>query len=181
METIRANHKHNDISKQLLQPCVDLLLAKETQEDFNKTSLRSLVAKARRGCFLLFGDDEVKSSSLWYEAVGVAASSLAMKGGQFACYDLLEASGLLDVRSGEAPFRSIMSVAVSLCIRASKDSRSFGSTMLHDSSYENGQISEYSDKVLFAMKCVVQASVLLREHALVFCPESMLARIIDLS
>ena len=162
----------------LLKPCIDLLSSQnETsllEDDSLRQQLKPMMAMARHWCAILC-DIPSRVSQVWSRAVGIAASRLAKKAGTYASLILLEVSGVLDERNGHSAFHSIMSVALSLCSRAFFEARNLSKSMPHLPT-DDGD----SSSLLIAMKSIAQASLLLREHGILFSPPSMLSPALSL-
>ncbi len=132
-----------------------------------KKSLKMELTKGRRGCKLLFGENSCITTSKWCMAVGSVACNLIQNNREDEAIELLEASGLMNERHNDSAYQVIVSIALTLCSRASNDSSSFANVD-----------DKKSDR---AMKCIIIAASLLQEHALVFCPSSLLPRMVFLS
>lgn len=141
-------------AKKMLHPVVEL--SNKGSDDKLRT-LFGLFGKARRGCSLLFGSDQMDMSRLWGGVVKEAACQLVWASDGDCCVDFLGASGILDEIGTDAAFWAVLSVALSLCFKASNESSGVG------------------DKTtLSRMKYVMRASSLLQDYALVNCPSNMI-------
>jgi len=170
---LRTRSRHNDIAMTLLRPARDIYLPKRTPDTIKK--LRSVLIKAKRGFELLIGDDEHEIVSVWCTAIGATASFLATQADEGACDELLEASNVLDNISSVSAFQSVVNIAMSHCKRASKEV----ARILSPTQVEAG-IST-SDSIQLGMRCMARASSLLEEHALIFCPQELLASMVTLA
>ncbi len=155
LSTLRSWKFHDNLMLDLVQNAIN-----SSEGDRTAKSLELELTKARRGCSLLFGSDDCTViTSRWCKAVGRVSCNLVAKGGVDSCMMLLAASGLLDEIHNPSAYEAIISVSETLCSKAS------------DPSFEENK----------SMKSVILANSLLNEHALVFCPASLLPNMMFLS
>ena len=163
----------------LLQPCVDLLLSQRSLVEFEDDGLRAnltpKVGTAKHWCAILC---DASAPQVWARAVGLAASRLANVATNHVSLLLLEASGLLDDNDDSDTFHSAVStVVLTLFGRALAETESLSRSSSFTSDGEGGD----STAALIAMRCMAQASILLREHLLEACPPSLLSDTVTLS
>lgn len=152
---------------------VDVLLSRrvvsEMEEDYLRDELRRLVATARQWCTILC-ETPSQVSQMWSRVIGIAACRVAKISTNHASILLLEVSGLLHEQTGHSSFHAIMSVALTLCARSVSEAHhllSSTSQSLHDETHLLPS--------LIAMRCMAQASQLLREHILLHSPPCRLS------
>ena len=123
-----------------------------------------LLLKAKGACAILSGD-ECGFRSMWYGVAGEAASRIAVASDDGRCVVFLAASGILDDFGKEDAVHAILSVALTLCRRASNETyNGFG----------------YDNDTIVRMKKVIRASSLLHDYALIGCPERTLVALVSL-
>ncbi|KAL7542824.1 hypothetical protein ACHAXR_012330 [Thalassiosira sp. AJA248-18] len=184
IEELRDPSSRASVVSDLLKPSVNLLLSRtrllEEMEDDDslRNELKPLVATAKQWCAILC-DSPTKVSQLWSRAIGTAASHVAEKSNNHASLLLLEVSGLLDEqRNGQqSSFHSIMSVVLALFTRAFSEAHHLSSSMSALVSQDETDLSTS----LIAMRSMAQASLLLREHILLYCPSCILSAALSLS
>ena len=164
----------------LLQPSVDLLLShisllEVEDEDISvRDELKPLVATAKQWCAILC-DTPSRLSQVWSRAIGAVASLVAEKSKNHASLLLLEVSGLLEEHNGSSSFHAIMSVALTLCARAFSEAHNISGSMSHISQDATNLTT------LNSMKCIAQASQLLREDILLHSPSCLLSPSLSLA
>lgn len=162
---LRERSKHDILMSSLINDAVDNIeVNPERLHDILKLNL----GKSRRGCALLFGSDEASIiTSRWCKAVGFIACKLVTSGKEDLGNQLLETSGVLDETHNATAYQAIVMVVLSLC---SKASASFPCST-------NG----IDDNQRRSMMNIILANSLLQDHALVFCPGSLLPMMVFLS
>ena len=177
LDELREPSSQVSVLVNLLNPCVDLLQQESLKfgDDTLKAKLKLVIASAKHWCAILC-DNPSQTLTIWSRSVGTVASHVARTTQNHACLLLLEMSGALDERTGHSPFHSAITVALTLIWRAfietSNISNSLAVTTKED---DNMRASS-----LLAMKSIAQASLLLREHIILFAPQSMLPSSITL-
>jgi hypothetical protein len=162
---------------ELLRPCIKLLKQKSFKfEDGSlKEKLQPIIASAKHWCAILC-DSPSSVSNLWLRSVGMAASIVAKTAENHASLLLLQVSGVLDEIMGHSSYHSVLSVALTLIGRAAVES-----SILSKSISSMTTDEENLSQSLLAMKSIAQASLLLREHIILFSPPSMLPPSISLT
>lgn len=152
---------------------VDMLLSRrivsEMDEDYLRDELRRLVATARQWCTIPC-ETPSQVSQMWSRVIGIAACRVAKISTNHASILLLEVSGLLHEQTGHSSFHAIMSVALTLCARSFSEAHHLllsTSQNLHDETHLLPS--------LISMRCMAQASQLLREHILLHSPPCRLS------
>ena len=172
IEELRDPSSRASVVSDLLKPCVDLILSEssllEDVEDSEslRNEMKPLVATARQWCAILC-DDSSEVSQLWSRTIGAAASIVAKRSNNHASLLLLEVSGILDDQQHgqDSSFHSIMSAVLALCTRAFSGAHRLSGSMSFTSQKESDLVASS-----IAMKSMAQASVLLREHVLMYSP-----------
>ena len=166
------------VAMKILEPAVDIVKSKDTLDKYKfQSHLAQSIAKARRGCALLFDECGNGDITNWFDAVGSSACLLADSSNDIACFDLISVSGMLDDSNGAAASRALAVVAKALCERSSKDAQTFA----RDLNFQGLNYTSESDLLPNAMRCVLRASSLLQENALMSCPDSSLSSVTALS
>lgn len=147
-------------SRLLLKPVVEAFHGGDAEKRV------SMMTKAKAACFILAHPNGRDSQSMWYSVAGEAASFLASTSKDGRCIDFLAAAGILDDFGEDDAVRAILSVALSLCHRASAES-------FNDLSYDNDTLRRMED--------VIRASSLVHDYALIACPERMLEALVSLA
>lgn len=167
--------------------------------------LKSMFARARRGCFLLCKSE---SCEAWWKAVSSAACNLLHDSGDVACFLFLRASGILEENAfatslitSEGTSIALLSVVEALISSASNAVRNKtrNRSQIPIPGYEDGESDTEAESALAepesisqrsplfkAMLHVVRSSFLIQEYCMVSCPDDKLpavaasARLIDL-
>lgn len=161
-----------ELPGKIIQPVVDIVIdwckvnVDVHQSSFERDQqLNTAVAKAKRGFRLLFGDDD--KSAEWCNAVGRAVSTILTHDGENTCslcVKFLEACGLLEPQvSAEAEREGSIALALAvkkMCTKATSYANEISRSCSDD----------LSPILLKAMRCIIQASVLLQEYALIDFP-----------
>ena len=149
----------------LLSPCIDLLHGNSLifVDSSVKEKLRSIIASAKHWCAILSDTP----SNLWSRSIGMIASQVAETTENHSSLLLLDASGVFDDRSGHS-FHSVISVALTLTGRAVSEACKLSKSI----SFMSNDAGLSS--TLTAMKSIAQASLILRNHIILYCPPSML-------
>ncbi len=161
---------HDKIAMKLFTPISKLFDLKDSK--INSIELKSALNYTRRGCSLIFGESPYENASNWCRIVGKFICTAVRRYNINKCMQLIEESGLLNEIGNGVSFQSVISVALSLCFKASEQAR----TIEKHSSFEKN-----SELILTSMKCVVCASSLMQEHAVIHCPQKLLPSIVSLS
>lgn len=152
---------------------VDVLLSRrvvsEMEEDYLRDELRRLVATARQWCTILCKTPS-QVSQMWSRVIGIAACRVAKISTNHASILLLEVSGLIHEQTGHSSFHAIMSVALTLCARSVSEAHH-----LLSSTSQSLQNETHLLPSLISMRCMAQASQLLREHILLHSPPCRLS------
>lgn len=153
---------------------VDVLLSRrvvsEMEEDYLRDELRRLVATARQWCTILC-ETPSEVSQMWSRVIGIAACRVAKISTNHASILLLEVSGLLHEQTGHSSFHAIMSVALTLCARSVSEAHHLLSSTSQDYLHDETHLLPS----LISMRCMAQASQLLREHILLHSPPCRLS------
>jgi len=157
---------------ELLKPIV----ASSSLAEHSKASIHDLrrdckpvIRNAKNWCVALCED--LKAEKVWSYAVGTIASEIAKTSGSNASV-LLEVSGAFEEGS-DAYFQSIIAVVLTLCNEAILQTYQLSKSMLpRDDSVAAS---------LAAMKNMVRASQLLREHAMLSSPANVLPAALSVS
>ena len=153
---------------------VDVLLSRrvvsEMEEDYLRDELRRLVATARQWCTILC-ETPSEVSQMWSRVIGIAACRVAKISTNHASILLLEVSGLLHEQSGHSSFHAIMSVSLTLCARSVSEAHHLLSSTSQDYLHDETHLLPS----LISMRCMAQASQLLREHILLHSPPCRLS------
>ena len=179
MSELRDLDACSSVISKLLQPCVDLLLSQcslvEFEDDALRANLTPKVGTAKHWCAILC---DASAPRVWARAVGSAASRVANVATNHASLLLLEVSGLLDDNDDSDTFHSAVStVVLTLFGRALSETKYLSRSSSYASDGDGGD----STAALIAMRCMAQASILLREHLLEACPPSLLSDTVTLS
>ena len=178
LSQLRKGTKHEDIARLLLSPAIELLMKEEKN---NKIELRSELSHARRGCELLFGDDQTQTASLWCKVIGQAAIILSQEAwDDSACMDFVDASGLLDDIASDSAFKALISISLVLCSKGSSNKAHILPTGFEDPDKDFSE-SQPDESILLAMRCIVRANSLVEEHAMPFCSSDLLPSVVTLS
>lgn len=161
----------------LLKPCVDLLEQKslKVEDGSHREKLKPMIASAKHWCAILC-DTPLQMSELWSRSVGTAASNIAKTTENGSSLLLLEVSGVLDERSGQSSFHSVISVAFTLCGLASAEASKLSKSFPRLSKDREDLLQS-----LLAMKNMAQASILLREHIILLSPPALLPSTISMA
>jgi len=160
---------HHDLIKDLLNPSIELL--KNDSRDV-EIKLKDRLAKAKRGCTLLYGDDVSEVMSQWCKAVGSVSRQLVQLSDAVVCIKMLEISGVFNEMTTDSAFQAIVSIVHSLFTKAAEETYIISQDMTQSSNIQ---------KSLSPMKCIVGAGCLLQDHILLHCPFSLLPSIVFLS
>lgn len=154
---------------ELLRPILSLSLANQSSAsaDYLQKELKPLIRNAKNWCTTLCKPSNV--DKVWSYAVGTIASQIAKTSGSNASA-LLQASGCFE--SG-THFQSIVAVALTLYNEAVLQTHQLSKSMLP----QNDSVTA----VFTAMKNMVQASHLLREHAIISSPANALPTALSVS
>lgn len=158
----------------LLDPCVELLQQKSFEDRSLVGKLKPIIASAKHWCAIL-AESPSEVENLWSRSVGTLASTIAKTDRNHASLLLLQVSGVLQERGDCSSFHSVISVALTLFGRASEEATKIADSMTFMSKDE-----ENLSAALRAMRSLAQASMLLREHIILFSPPSMLSSSISL-
>ena len=132
----------------------------------NSKNISSLMTNAKAGCTILAGPNGNDCQSMWYTVAGEAASLLASTTNDGRCGEFLATAGILDDYGDADAVRAILSVALSLCRRASDGTTS--------------GLVYADDETLNRMEDVIRASSLVQDYALLGCPERTLQALVSL-
>lgn len=154
---------------ELLKPILSLSLTNQSSAsvDYLQKELKPLIRNAKNWCTTLCEPSNV--DRLWSYAVGTIASQIAKTSGSNASV-LLQTSGCFE--SG-AHFHSIVAVALTLYNEALLQTHQLSKSMLPQ--------NDSATAVFTAMKNMVQASHLLREHAIISSPANALPTALSVS
>eukprot|EP00985_Skeletonema_marinoi_P020458 scaffold12176_cov144-Skeletonema_marinoi.AAC.19 len=154
---------------ELLKPIISLSLANEsiTSVDDLRKEFKPLIRNAKNWCATLCESSEV--DRVWSYAIGTIASQIATTSGSNASV-LLEVSGAYESGTN---FQSIVAVALTLCNEAISQTHQLSKSMLRQ--------NDSSTAALTAMKNMVRASQLLREHAILSSPTNVLPAAVSVS
>ena len=157
----------------LLSPCVELLHGNSLMsvDSSVKEKLTSIIATAKHWCAILSD----KPADLWSRSIGMIASQVAETTENHSSLLLLDASGVFDERAGQTSFHSIMSVALTLTGRGASEACNLSKSTSFISNDEG------LSSTLTAMKSIAQASLILRDHIILYSPPSMLPSSITLA
>ena len=176
LEELREPSSRVSVLVNLLNPCVALLQQESLKfEDGTlREKLKLVIASAKHWCAILC-DTPSQTLNIWSRSIGTVASHVAKTTQNHACLLLLEVSGILDERTGNSSFHSVISVALTLIGRASTEASNISNSF----SFTTKE-GEHICASLLAMKSIAQASLLLREHIILFAPPPMLPSSITL-
>ena len=173
LSDLRNEGKKKAIVIELLEPAVKIV---QEINEFNvkekKEDLRQCLAHARRGCTLLYGGHNNERDSNWYDAVSSVACIHID-----SYFHLISASGMLDDCNSKASTDAILKITKALCEKSSNDVYNTARVFR----YQPSNIRHENDLLPSAMMCILRVSSLLREHALVNCPDDSLSSVLDLS
>jgi len=203
----KRQKSREEAAAQLLIPAIEILCKRKnntpgdnprtstTLNDDPQIKLRDIIAKAKRATCLLFGAKY--STSAWCNVVELAAHSHLSNSSHYnkrpmtsaddsACFELLAMTGTLDdigCKKEKETSTTLASVAKSFLEMALKKSYDAAELSLSVESWSTTTIkSETScNTIPHAMRCVIRASFLLQEHALINCPDKELDHIASLS
>lgn len=166
LSDLRSGSKDEDILHSLVE---GVLKDRENMSDEDHvTLLRRKLTFVKRCCVLLCGENSQLIASKWSKVVGTVVCSLVKRSGDGSSLLLLKASGLLDEIHNDGMYKTLGSVVLSLCQKASHTS---------SSSFDNSS----EDNACNSMKSVITASALLEEHGLLHCPTSLLPSMLFLN
>ena len=162
---LRERSNHDMLMNAMITDAVD---SSEFNSDRLCSALKLNLGKSRRGCALLFGSDEAGViTSRWCKAIGHVACKLVTSGKEDLGILLLETSGVLDEIHNATAYQAIVVVVLSLCSKASL--------------YATCKTANSDDDQRRSMMNIILANSLLQDHALVFCPGSLVPLMVFLS
>jgi hypothetical protein len=144
-------------SRSVLNPVIEAFI--NGNLEFGET----LLLRAKAACTVLSGPNIRGGQSIWYTVAGEAASSIASSTDDGRYVDFLASAGILNDFGDEGAVRALLSVALTLCRRASNES--FGSA---------------GSDTLRRMEDVIRASSLVHDYALIDCPERILVSLVSI-
>ena len=124
-----------------------------------------LLLRAKAACSILSGLNKRGDQSIWYTVAGEAASHIASSTEDGRYLDFLAATGILNDFGDEDAVNALLSVALTLCRRASNES--FGGAGIGSDTLR--------------MEDVIRASSLVHDYALISCSERMLVALVSIA
>lgn len=150
---LRRRYKSDTLAATLVK---DALKDLERTTNIEGRSLRIRLNKARRALSLLFYEEGATVvTSKWCKAVGNVACKLVSSNNGEISILLLENAGVLDEIHNPTAYQAIIMVVLTLCSKAANCNN----------------LDEQRDN---AMRSLILANSLLQDHALVFCPATLL-------
>jgi hypothetical protein len=123
----------------------------------------SLLLIAKAACTVLSGPNTRGGQSIWYTVAGEAASRIASSTDDGRYVDFLACAGILNDFGDEDAVHALLSVALTLCRRASNES-----------------FSGAGSDTLRRMEDVIRALSLVHDYALINCPERILVSLVSI-
>lgn len=145
-------------SRSVLKPVVEAFVNGNLEER------EFLLLRAKAACTILSGLNKRGGQTIWYTVAGEAASHIASSTDDGRYLDFLAAAGILNDFGDEDAVNSLLSVALTLCRRASNES--FGVAGIGSDTLR--------------MEDVIRASSLVHDYALIGCPERMLVALVSI-